>query len=137
MGIMEDILEELRTISALLGGGAADRVAPDAPEKPKAAKPKPAADDDLLDDDEPAPAKAKPAAKGKKASYADLTAACQPIVNASEEAKAGLKKVLLKFGLKRLGDAKEEQYGEVLAAIVAYGESLDGGASDDEDDVFG
>lgn len=68
-----------------------------------------------------------------KVSQEDLTALVQPLVQ-NEESKALVKAVLTKFGLKRLGDAKAEQYETLYTEFAAI---AGGGAEEDDSDLIG
>jgi hypothetical protein len=103
-GILERIETKLDALIALSGSGGGSAL-------PKA-EPKPTA------------------SKGKaKVTHDELTALVQPLVQ-DEDTKAQVKAVLTKYGLKRLGDAKEEQYEALKADFEAI--TADGGGDDDD-----
>lgn len=76
----------------------------------------------------------KPATTGKpaKVTHDALTALVQPLVQ-NDAQKVKVKEVLTKFGLKRLGDAKAEQYEALYEAFDAIANAEDGG----DDDLIG
>lgn len=76
------------------------------------------------------PAKAATtAAKAGKVTQDALTELVQPLVQ-NDADKAKVKAVLVKFGLKRLGDAKPEQYEALHTEFSA----IAGGTAPDDDD---
>jgi hypothetical protein len=134
MGILEELKKSIddltSAVDALRTSGYSAKESKTGTETKKAATKPAADDDDDLLDDEPK----KPAAKSsgrKKVSHADLTAKVQPLT-ADPETKKKVRAVMDKFNLKRLADAKEEQYGPLWDAFDAI--ENDSGSGDDEDD---
>ena len=131
IGVLEELNKNLKTlISAIDALSTSGILAKGEAKERNSAKGKPADDDDddLLGDEEEKP-KAKPASRKRKVSHADLTAKVQPLTD-DAETKKKVRAVMDKFGLKRLGDAKEEQYAALWDAFDA----IENDSGDDDDD---
>lgn len=106
MGVLERLIEAIEANTAALQGGAT--TAP--------------------------PPKEKTTTKGKSKVTSDqLTELVQPLVQ-DEGTKAKVKDVLTAFGLKRLGEAKEDQFQGLWDAFTEIAES--GGSSDEDDGLL-
>lgn len=89
----------------------------------------PQEEEDIFDSTPPPPEKEVP--KKTKVGFNEITTTVQKLVQ-DEALKAKVKDCMAGFGLRKLGDAKEEQYQALYTAIQAI--EAEAAGSDNEDD---